>query len=75
MVQERHHRIRTEDSTTQRLEGNGYVSVQFIRDLGSDEIFTSPLSYGVAPFMTSLAERTNVLAAAGADAGQARRCA
>jgi len=44
------------------FEGNGYVSVQFIRDLGSDEIFTSPLSYGVAPFMTSLAERTNVLA-------------
>ncbi len=43
------------------FEGNGYVSVQFIRDLGSDEIFTSPLSYGVAPFMTSLAQRTNVL--------------
>jgi uncharacterized protein YfaS (alpha-2-macroglobulin family) len=43
------------------FEGNGYVSVQFIRDVGSDEIFTSPLSYGVAPFMTSLAERTNVL--------------
>jgi len=29
--------------------------------VGSDEIFTSPLSYGVVPFMTSLAERTNVL--------------
>jgi alpha-2-macroglobulin len=43
------------------FEGNGYVSVQFIRDLASDEIFTSPLSYGIAPFMTSLAERTNVL--------------
>jgi uncharacterized protein YfaS (alpha-2-macroglobulin family) len=43
------------------FEGNGYVSVQFIRDVGSDEIFTSPLSYGVVPFMTSLAERTNVL--------------
>ncbi len=43
------------------FEGNGYVSVQFIRDVGSDEIFTSPLSYGVVPFMTSLAQRTNVL--------------
>ena len=44
------------------FEGNGYVSVQFMRDFGSDEIFTSPLSYGVAPFMTNLAQRTNVLA-------------
>jgi uncharacterized protein YfaS (alpha-2-macroglobulin family) len=43
------------------FEGNGYVTVQFIRDPGSDEIFTSPMSYGVAPFMTSLARRTNVL--------------
>lgn len=43
------------------FEGNGYVSVQFIRDPSSDEIFASPLSYGVAPFMTSLSERTNVL--------------
>ncbi|MEC5218222.1 uncharacterized protein YfaS (alpha-2-macroglobulin family) [Actimicrobium sp. GrIS 1.19] len=43
------------------FEGNGYVSVQFVRDPGSDEIFTSPLSYGVMPFATSLAARTNVL--------------
>lgn len=43
------------------FEGNGYVSVQFIRDPGSDEIFMSPLSYGVAPFVTSLAARTNKL--------------
>jgi alpha-2-macroglobulin len=43
------------------FEGNGYVSVQFIRDPGSEEIFTSPLSYGVVPFATSLSARTNVL--------------
>ena len=43
------------------FEGNGYVNVQFIRDPGSDEIFMSPLSYGVAPFATSLAQRTNAL--------------
>lgn len=43
------------------FEGNGYVSVQFVRDLGSDEIFTSPLSYGVAPFVTRLASRVNAL--------------
>jgi uncharacterized protein YfaS (alpha-2-macroglobulin family) len=41
------------------FEGNGYVSVQFIRDPASDEIFMSPLSYGAAPFATSLAARTN----------------
>src|SRR5262249_4941213 len=28
------------------FEGNGYVSVQFTRELGSEEIFASPLSYG-----------------------------
>ncbi len=43
------------------FEGNGYVSVQFIRDPASDEIFMSPLSYGVVPFATSLAARTNQL--------------
>lgn len=32
------------------FEGNGYVNVQFIRDPSSDEIFMSPLSYGVIPF-------------------------
>ncbi|WP_159565972.1 alpha-2-macroglobulin family protein [Budvicia diplopodorum] len=35
------------------MEGNGYVNVQFIRDLNSDEIFMSPLSYGVMPFKIS----------------------
>jgi uncharacterized protein YfaS (alpha-2-macroglobulin family) len=43
------------------FEGNGYVSVQFIRDPGSDEIFMSPLSYGAVPFAASLATRTNKL--------------
>ncbi len=41
------------------FEGNGYVSVQFARDLGSNEIYMSPMSYGVVPFATSLAKRTN----------------
>lgn len=41
------------------LEGNGYVSVSFVRDINSDEIFMSPLSYGVAPFSVSLAKRKN----------------
>ncbi|MBC7993729.1 MAG: alpha-2-macroglobulin family protein, partial [Rhizobacter sp.] len=43
------------------FEGNGYVSVQFVRDPSSDEIFMSPLSHGVVPFATSLAERTQSL--------------
>ncbi|HWR77158.1 MAG TPA: alpha-2-macroglobulin [Thiobacillus sp.] len=40
------------------FEGNGYVMVQFVRDPASDEVYMSPLSYGVAPFATSLAART-----------------
>ncbi|PYM13341.1 MAG: alpha-2-macroglobulin, partial [Candidatus Rokuibacteriota bacterium] len=43
------------------FEGNGYVVVQFIRDPSSDEIFMSPLSYGVTPFAISLASRTNTV--------------
>jgi uncharacterized protein YfaS (alpha-2-macroglobulin family) len=43
------------------FEGNGYVTVQFIRDPATDEIFTSPLSFGIAPFATSLAARTQTL--------------
>ena len=43
------------------FEGNGYVSVQFIRDPSSDQIFTSPLSYGAMPFATSLGARKNAL--------------
>jgi uncharacterized protein YfaS (alpha-2-macroglobulin family) len=54
----------TTTSSVQRVtlpdsfEGNGYVSVQFLRDPSSDELFLSPLSYGVAPFGADLAERT-----------------
>jgi uncharacterized protein YfaS (alpha-2-macroglobulin family) len=40
------------------FEGNGYISVQFLRDPSSDEIFMSPLSYGVAPFAPNLSART-----------------
>jgi uncharacterized protein YfaS (alpha-2-macroglobulin family) len=41
------------------LEGNGYVSVAFVRGFDSQEIFTSPLSHGVAPFSVSRLRRTN----------------
>ena len=44
------------------FEGNGYVNVQFIRDPSSDEVFMSPLSYGVVPFSVSLEARRNALA-------------
>jgi alpha-2-macroglobulin len=40
------------------FEGNGYVTVQFLRDPASDELFMSPLSYGVAPFSPNLEART-----------------
>jgi uncharacterized protein YfaS (alpha-2-macroglobulin family) len=43
------------------FEGNGYVTVQFVRDPGSDEVFMSPLSYGTVPFSVNLARRTNKL--------------
>ena len=43
----------------QGLEGNGYVSVSFIRDPSSDEIYMSPLSYGVQPFSVNLDSRKN----------------
>ncbi len=42
----------------QGFEGNGYVTVEFLRDPASDEIFMSPLSYGVAPFAADLSART-----------------
>jgi alpha-2-macroglobulin len=43
------------------FEGNGYVTVQFIREPDSREIFMSPLSYGTVPFSVNLAKRTNKL--------------
>ncbi|GAB2927067.1 UPF0192 protein [Hafnia psychrotolerans] len=39
------------------MEGNGYLNVQFVRDVNSDEIFMSPLSYGVIPFKISTRAR------------------
>ncbi len=39
------------------FEGNGYVTVTFIRDAGSDEIYASPLAYGVQPFSVNLDRR------------------
>ena len=50
-------------ATVQRIalpagfEGNGYVTVTFLRDTNSAEIFASPLSYGVAPFSVNLDRR------------------
>lgn len=44
------------------LEGNGYVVVSFVRDLGSRDIFMSPLSSGAAPFRISRARRTQQVA-------------
>ena len=43
------------------FEGNGYINVQYIRDPASDEIFMSPLSYGVAPFSVNVDARRNAL--------------
>ena len=43
------------------FEGNGYVSVQFLRDPASPELFMSPLSYGVAPFAADLGARTQAV--------------
>ncbi|AHG19226.1 hypothetical protein Z042_06040 [Chania multitudinisentens RB-25] len=43
------------------MEGNGYVNVQFVRDVNSSEIFMSPLSYGVMPFKISTRARQNNL--------------
>ncbi|TBR39310.1 MULTISPECIES: alpha-2-macroglobulin [Dyella] len=41
------------------FEGNGYINVQYVRDPSSDEIFMSPLSYGVVPFSVNLDARRN----------------
>jgi len=44
------------------FEGSGYVNVQYIRDPSSDEVFMSPLSYGVVPFSVNVDARRNALA-------------
>jgi len=49
----------TTTSTVQKIrlpedvDGNAYLTVTFVRDPGSDEIYMSPLSYGVVPFSVS----------------------
>jgi alpha-2-macroglobulin len=54
-------------STVQSIEvpkelmGNGYLTVQYMREPGSDEIFMSPLSYGAASFKVSLAQHQQPL--------------
>lgn len=40
------------------LEGNGYVTINFVRGLDSKEIFMSPLSYSSIPFSISKAKHT-----------------
>ncbi len=42
----------------EELEGNGYVNITFVRSLESEEIFTQPLSYAVAPFNVDRSART-----------------
>jgi uncharacterized protein YfaS (alpha-2-macroglobulin family) len=39
------------------FEGSGYINVALIRSLDSKEIFASPLSYGVVPFMANIEKR------------------
>src|SRR5215510_7734190 len=39
------------------FEGSGYVNVAFVRALDSKEIFVSPLSYGVVPFIANKEKR------------------
>ncbi|MBK9607277.1 MAG: alpha-2-macroglobulin [Betaproteobacteria bacterium] len=49
------------------FDGNGYVTVTFIRDPASDEIHASPLSYGVVPFSVSLDSRRTAVQVAAPD--------
>lgn len=39
------------------IEGTAYVNVAFVRDAGSKQIFTSPLSYAVQPFTVDQSKR------------------
>ena len=41
----------------QGIEGTAYINVAFVRDVGSKEIFTSPLSYAVQPFAVDKSKR------------------
>ncbi len=39
------------------IEGTAYINVSFARDVSSEEIFTSPLSYAVQPFSIDRSKR------------------
>lgn len=43
------------------FEGNGYVNIQFVRDPASDNLFLSPLSYGVTAFAADTSPRKQPL--------------
>lgn len=43
------------------VEGNAYVTVTFVRDPSSPEIYSSPLSHGVLPFSIDLDARRNAI--------------
>jgi hypothetical protein len=58
VVQDDDDQLGAADRAPQDFEGNGYVSVQFLRDPSSDELFMSPLSCGVAAFAPNLTART-----------------
>ena len=40
------------------FSGKGYVSVAFVRDINSKEIYLSPLSHAIVPFKANTASRT-----------------
>lgn len=50
----------TTTASTQKItlpdnfEGTGYVNVSFVRNINSRDVFTSPYTYGVAPFSTNI---------------------
>jgi hypothetical protein len=59
-----HHWFKTnETSSVQRIRvpedfvGTGYVTVQFLRDINSPEIYMSPLSYAAVPFTAGMEQR------------------
>ncbi len=43
------------------IEGNGYVSVTYIRSQSSKEIYMSPLSYAAVPFSVSKESKTSTI--------------
>ena len=43
------------------MEGNGYITVQFVRDPQSEEVFMSPLSSGAVPFAISRSARKQII--------------